>query len=331
MLSKEFWQRLLATEAPADRLWTVIKAARADFLDQDDPSTWPGLRPVEVTRAVSAIFDPELAGQVIELSESLPPVFAAGNIESLKKPLIGIVGTRRVSSYGKTVCALFAGAFARSGCAVVSGGAIGIDSVAHQTTMEVGGQTVCVLPSGLDVPSPARHRDLFESIKQRGCLLSQFAFGSPVQDHRLIARNHFVANICLALVIIEAPDSSGSLITARAAQSVGKPVFVVPGPVTQDTFKGSHTLIREGATLVDDPSQVLGALGLEAGEFGGSDAASLVGDDLAVFEALGGLSKSPEQIGHEADLPASIVLTSLTLLEIEGLAVRTSDGYSRKR
>lgn len=205
-----------------------------------------------------------------------------------------------------------------------------MDSIAHQTTMDSGGKTVCVLPSGLDVPSPARHRDLFEAIKQKGCLLSPFALGSPVQDHRLIARNNFVASLCLGLVIIEAPDSSGSLITARAARSLGKSVFVVPGPVTQDTFRGSHALIREGATLVDDPAQVLTGLGLDVSEVA-SAAVSLSGDDLVVFEALGGLARSPEQIGHETDLSASAVLNSLTLLEIEGLAVRTPDGYSRKR
>jgi len=141
-------------------------------------------------------------------------------------------------------------------------------------------------------------------------------------------RNRLVAELCKALVVIEAPAGSGSLITAKAAMELGKPVFVVPGPVNQDTFKGSHAMIRNGATLVDDPTQVLEAIGIDMKTVTRSN--SLVGDELAVFELLAGLAMSPEMISHESGLSTSEVLSALTMLEIEGLAVRNHEGYSRK-
>ena len=332
VLGTEFWQRLLASEAPSERLWPVIHGARAGHFRPEDIDDWPGLSDADRLRAKAASGNlaDRCGAQIVELQGLSRPLFVIGDTCSLSRPLIGIVGTRRISTYGKTVCTHFAETMARSGCTIVSGGAIGIDSVAHTAALDAGGPTVCVLPCGVDVAYPARHRDLFQRIKSQGCLMSPFACGELQRDHRLLMRNGIVAELCVALIVIEAPEDSGALITASAARDLGKPVYVVPGPVTQDTFRGSHQLIREGAVLVDSPQEVLKELGVDAVSGPQHELLTLSPSERTVFETLCGTPLSPESVGNEAQLPVNEVLTALTMLEISGLAVRTVEGYSRK-
>lgn len=324
-LSLEFWQRLLATEASSDRLETLLCNVRAGLVSPDDVQNWPNLTKTELERALraSSAVPPDLT-----LCEFSRPVFLRGADPG--SPRIAIVGTRRASSYGKSVTERFAETFAAAGCTVVSGGAIGIDAVAHEACLKAGGRTFCVLPCGVDVAYPPRHVGLFERIAEQGALVSSFACGSPCTDHRLMARNKLVAELGQALVVVEAPENSGSLTTARYAIDHGTPVFVVPGPVTQDTFRGSHDLIRNGATLVDDPNQVLSSIGLTAGEGRLEKCLHLTGDELTVHQALGGLGRSPESIGMETGLSVSAVLTALTMLEMDGIVERTDNGYALK-
>lgn len=324
-LSLEFWQRLLATEASSDRLDTLLSNVRAGLLSPEDPSSWPGLTKTEIERASRVRLE---LPPGVTIKEMPRPVFVLGEVPP--QPRVAIVGTRRASSYGKSVTERFAETFASAGCTVVSGGAIGIDAVAHEATLKAGGHTVCVLPCGVDVAYPPRHAVLFQRIIDRGALVSCFACGSACTDHRLMARNRLVAEMVQALVVIEAPENSGSLTTARYAIANGTPVHVVPGPITQDTFRGSHDLIRGGAALVDDPRQILSEMGLTATSVRSNLSAGLTGDELTVHEVLGGLGKSPEVIGMETGLSVSAVLTALTMLEIDGIVQRTDNGYALK-
>lgn len=323
-MSLEFWQRLLAAEASRDRLERVRDYVRAGLCPSDDPRTWPGLSKTEVDRAVRAKSPDGLGVQFIE---DPVPLFALGQSEALERPRVAIVGTRRASSYGKSVTEHFAQVLSHSGCTIVSGGAIGIDATAHEAAIMAGGTTACVLPCGVDVAYPPRHIGLFRRIQEAGCLLSPFACFEPCTNHRLMARNKIVAELAQGLIVIEAPLESGSLITARYARELDKPVFVVPGPVTQDTFAGSHQLIREGAQLVDKPEQVLAELGIEAAGHP-SATNTLSGDELLVHQALSGLGKSPEALGQETGLSVAEVLTALTMLEIEGIVQRVDTGYA---
>lgn len=293
--------------------------------DNADRTSVPSPKIGAPTHIVDARERPELFP-----ARSVPPgVFIVGDPAVLERPLVGIVGTRSASPYGRDVASAFARGLARTGATVVSGGAIGIDAAVHTAVLDDGAPTVAVLPCGADVDYPARHRDLFARIRANGCTVSRFPLGATLLEHWLPWRNRTVAAMCQALIVVEAPERSGSLMTAGFARELGRPVFVVPGPVTGNGFQGSHALIREGATLVDEPGQVAAALGMRSQIRSAPDTdRGGVGD--RVLQAVTGLPRSAESIGEETGLPVPDVLHALTLLEIDGEVYRSVEGYARR-
>lgn len=244
--------------------------------------------------------------------------------------MVGIVGTRSASVYGKAAASKFAEALALSGIVVVSGGAAGIDAAAHSGAIDAGGLTVAVLGTGVDRIFPAMHRDLFARVRSQGCLVSQFAVGSGALRYHFPARNGLIAMLCDALLVVEAPAKSGALITAGAAAELGKQVFVVPANITNTGFQGSHALIRDGATLVDHPDQVLEALNFgTVAVRGADDAANPVQE--AIIKALSVHPMSSEQLIAQTGLDTTDLLSELTLLELEGRIGRESGLYALKK
>lgn len=330
-MSPEFWQQLLATDASAERLWLLAEEAKAVFSSGLPLSDLPGLTDAE-RRNIGATSRPTERVNVAEQSPSTgvpPALFVRGDAACLHAPKVGIVGTRGASPYGKSVARLFASSVAQGGCTVLSGGAIGVDTCVHEAVLEARGRTVAVLPCGVDVSYPSRNRALFDQITQHGCVVSQFPCGAGLREHWLPRRNILLAGLSDVLVVVEAPAKSGSLMTARAALEAEKPVFVVPGPITQASFAGSHDLIRNGGVLVDDPGQVLATLGL-------SQAPKIKAQvdrgspESAVLSALSGTSLNVEAICSESGLKVDAVLTALTMLEIDGFVERSGDGYALK-
>lgn len=259
-----------------------------------------------------------------------PGLFAWGDWKALQHPTVGIVGTRRATTYGKAVATKFAEAFARAGVTVVSGGAIGIDAAAHKGVLAAHGRTAAVLAGGVDTLYPALHRGLFQQIREGGgCLVSQFACGTKPDGYRFLARNVLIAALSEVVLVVEAPERSGSLYTANRANELGRQVFVVPANIENVNFRGSHALIRDGATLVDHPDQVLEVLGV-------SPQAEMAKDEPVGGVAksiLGVLSTSPlpiEFIIERTGLPQSDVVSELTMLELEGRIIHDAGGYAVK-
>ena len=177
---------------------------------------------------------------------------------------VAIVGTRRATPDGRLLAREFAKVFARKGAAVVSGLALGIDGEAHEGALEAHGKTIAVLPCGLDRVYPREHDRLAEKIlSSGGTLISEYPPGSASYPSRFIERNRIVSALSAGVLIIEAPEKSGALATARFALEQNRAVFVVPGPVKHPNYAGSHALIRDGAELVRSPEDVLQALGVE--------------------------------------------------------------------
>ena len=208
----------------------------------------------------------------------------------------------------------------------MSGGARGVDAAAHEGAMDACGRTVAVLPSGADVDYPSAHGPLLARVRESGTTVSAYPLGSTPQAHWTSARNRVIAALSSAVVAVEVPAESGALHTVTAAFELGRPVFVVPGPVNQDTFRGSHRLIREGAPLVEEPREVLMALGLAGplrAERAGHD-----GPAGTVLAALGGQPQTPEAIVRATGLEPSEVLAALTELELLGEVVRDAGGYA---
>jgi DNA processing protein len=195
-----------------------------------------------------------------DLADAPRVVFARGALPALPGA-VAVVGSRAATPYGIARAAELGADLARLGFTVVSGLARGIDGAAHRGALEAGGASVAVLPGGLDAVTPRHHAALAESLCARGGLLSERAVGPPPWRATFLQRNRLIAALAGATVVVEAAARSGALATAAAARRLGRPVLAVPGDVDRETSRGTHALIRAGATLCEGAGDVLRALG----------------------------------------------------------------------
>ncbi len=262
-----------------------------------------------------------------------PPeaLWARGRCELLaKRPRVAIVGTRAPTPYGEAQSARFASSLASAGVSIVSGMARGVDQAAHRAALSVGGTTIAVLGSGVDRPWPPGA--LCELLLEHGLLLSEFQPGESPRPHHFPLRNRLISGLCAAVVVIEAAHASGSLITARWAADQGRAVFALPGRVDHPMARGAHRLIREGATLVESPEQVLEDLGLEpatSSDGAVSHARVLSNDAQRLTEALRGETLGAEELAQRTGCALTTVLVELVTLEMEGRVVRGAGGLYR--
>ncbi|MGA0103050.1 MAG: DNA-processing protein DprA [Steroidobacteraceae bacterium] len=209
--------------------------------------------------------DPTFPPQLAALQDPPEGLYLRGDPGCLLRPCIAIVGSRRPTAAGRETAEAFAREFARHGLTVVSGLATGIDAAAHQGTLAAGGLTIAVCASGLDRTYPPRHAGLAVAISTAGALISEFPPGTPPLQHHFPRRNRLISGLALGVVVIEARQRSGSLITARLAAEQGREVFAVPGSIHNPLARGCHRLIRDGALLVESAAEVLA--GLQPGLF----------------------------------------------------------------
>jgi len=333
------WQALLAAELSPTKALEFGRRIQSGSLDREKFLTSAPLSETEAQRAARAknlsdglpagiqlIPQDEFPALLNQIPVPPPAVFASGDFAVASAPTAAIVGTRGASPYGRAVATKFAEALARAGVTIVSGGAVGIDAAAHKGALAVGGKTIAVLAAGIDINYPAVHSGLFRSIQESGCLVSQYAIGTKPNGYRFLARNGLIAALSQVTILVEAPLRSGGLRTAHCANEFGRQVFVVPANIDNLNFAGSHALIRDGATLVDHPDQVLEAMDISAAPARGvpsylSDTARMIHGVLSL-EPL-----SVEKIVDLTGLDPSTVLSDLTMLEVEGVAMRESQGF----
>ncbi|MCX5835205.1 MAG: DNA-processing protein DprA [Deltaproteobacteria bacterium] len=170
---------------------------------------------------------------------------------------VAVVGSRKASTYGKYTTERLSRELALQGITVVSGLARGIDSAAHRGALMAKGRTIAVLGSGIDVIYPPEHRELYERISELGAVISEFPFETPPNAPNFPVRNRIISGMSLGVVVVEASDKSGSLITARLALEQGREVFAVPGSIDASGSRGTHKLIREGAKLIECVNDIL--------------------------------------------------------------------------
>jgi len=253
-------------------------------------------------------------------------------------PTIAIVGTRRASADGKKTARAFARELAAAGCTIVSGLAFGIDAAAHEGALDAragngnaDGATVAVLAGGLDAIYPHSHRGLAERILANGgMLISEYPPGATPLAYRFIERNRIISGISRGALIVEAPESSGALATARYAAEQNREVFVVPGAVMSANFKGSHALIRQGAELVTSPDDILSAYEVDKKENAPAHASASSPEEIVILKAL-------TEIGTPVDVDKLIALTkleprtvnqTLSFLLIREIIKETEGGYT---
>jgi DNA processing protein len=210
--------------------------------------------------------DPRYPPLLAQLHDPPVGLFVRGSSDSLREPAVAVVGARSCSAYGAQVARLLGRELAAAGLVVVSGLARGIDGEAHRGALEAGGTTLAVLGCGIDRDYPRAHAGLAARIRESGAVVSEYPAGTEPAPWRFPARNRIIAGLSLATVVVEARERSGALITSDFALELGREVFAVPGEITAALSAGTNDLIRQGASPLLSPHDVLSALGIEPPE-----------------------------------------------------------------
>lgn len=251
-----------------------------------------------------------------------PVIYVKGELLPEDDWAVAIVGTRRASAYGKEAARRLAADLAHHGVTVVSGLASGIDAAAHQAALDAGGRTLAVLGSGVDVIYPAENRRLAQAITHQGALISEYALGTQPERNNFPPRNRLISGLSLGIVVVEAGQRSGALITADFALEQGRDVLAVPGSIFQKSCEGSNRLIQNGAKPVLSVADVLEELQLAQVEQQAEVRAAVptTPTEEALLALLMAGPSHVDDLGRTAGLPAAQVASTLALLELKGLA-----------
>jgi DNA processing protein len=270
--------------------------------------------------------DPDYPDKLMNIDQPPPVIYIRGSIKPEDRWAVAIVGTRRVTSYGRQVTEQVSTYLARNGLTVVSGLARGVDGVAHQTTLANNGRTIAVLGSGIDQIYPPEHRQLAEKIIENGAVISDYHPGTPPDAGNFPPRNRIISGLSLATVVVEAGETSGALITATFAAEQGREVFAVPGPIYAPQSKGTNRLIREGAQPLLDPVDIMESLNLRKVDHYKQASLLLPGDELEtkLMEILNLEPVYIDEIQSKAGFPVEKVSAALTMMELKGMVKQVS-------
>jgi DNA processing protein len=289
-------------------------------MDLDEIRTIP-LGDTRYPDALAAIHDPP------------PTLWTLGCAESLRAPMVAIVGSRAASPYALQVARKLGEDLARRNVTVVSGMARGVDSAAHQGALAGGGVTVAVFGCGVDVIYPREHARLAARIRERGALVSEFPCGTPPLPPYFPQRNRIISGLALAVVIVEAAQKSGSLITARFALDQGREVLAVPGNILGGRNSGAHALLRDGAKIVESADDILEEIqigmrdegrGMRRGE--GSNSADFASHDPVLDHMTPGEPYDLDEIAGRSGVNRITLLQRLLELELTGAVQRVDGG-----
>lgn len=262
-----------------------------------------------------------------------PLLYVKGHAELLNLPALAVVGSRNATPQGAALAESFARALSDAGLTIVSGLAIGIDAAAHRGGLAGKARSIAVVGTGLDVVYPARNRTLAHELAGAGALISEFALGTGPIGSNFPRRNRVISGIARGCLVIEAAAHSGSLITARLANEQGREVFAVPGSIHSPLSKGCHSLIKQGAKLVESAQDILEELHLPAPSAAPANKAA--SDDPAAHALLEHLGFDPcdiDTLAARSGLAADVVSSLLTQLEIDGIVAAVAGGrYQRVR
>jgi DNA processing protein len=289
-----------------ETIWTQIQAKGINLITLEDEAYPPRLK---------------------QIDQPPPVLYCLGELTPQDEWAVAIVGTRKVTHYGRQAAEEIASFLAQNGVTVVSGLARGIDSIAHQAALDAGGRTISVLGSGVDTIYPAENRGLAVKMASQGAVLSDYALGTPPEAGNFPPRNRIIAGLSLAVVVVEAGARSGASITANFAIEQGREVFAVPGNIYSPQSKGTNRLIRDGAHPLLAPEDLLEVLNLSMVTEHQKARIVLPANavEAAIFEVLGHEPVHVDQIGQQANLPIEQISATLTLMELKGM-VRQAGG-----
>jgi len=244
-----------------------------------------------------------------------PPLvlYVEGRIELLASACFAIVGARNATEQGRSDARSFARALSDAGLCIVSGLAHGIDAAAHEGALEGASSSIAVTGTGIDIVYPVQNRRLASRLADSGCVVTEYGLGTPPLPGNFPRRNRLISGLCRGVLVVQANEQSGSLHTARFAADQGRDVFALPGSIHSSLSKGCHKLIKDGATLVETPSDILPELRQRA-------AAPLAPREEAdpLLRAMGFDPVSMDQIVQRTGLPAAAIAAQLALFEMQG-------------
>lgn len=281
--------------------------------------------------------DPDFPELLRHIPDPPARLYLRGDLDSLARPQLALVGSRRPSPAGRRLARRFAAELGALGFVITSGMARGVDTESHVGALDAGAASVALLGSGVDLVYPAGQSRLAERIRAQGALVSEFALGAQPQAWHFPRRNRLISGLCLGVLVVEADLRSGSLITARLAGEQGREVFALPGSIDNPRSRGCHHLIRQGAKLVETVDDILEEIGPQLGlplrhATPASRAPGLTG--LTVCEArvlaeLGQDRLSQDALQSATGLSPGELGAALTGLELRGLVDSWGGGYSR--
>ena len=307
---------------------TIPGERRRDFLELADEVSE---RCVQLDVALLVPEDPRYPAALDRLFDPPPVLFARGQLSLCDAPCVGIVGTRRASSYAERVARQFGVAIAGAGGTVVSGMALGVDAAAHRGALDTNGRTIAVLGTGIDIAYPAAHRTLHEEIGRRGLLLSELLPGDRAHGGSFPMRNRIIAALCKAVIVVEAPGQSGALSTATHAEELNLDVAAVPGRIDDVRAAGSNALLRDGAAVVTSVEDALRLGGLEPRPSDRGADPCRTPAERAIWAALENGPNDPDSLSASLALPAAEVLAAVSALELAGAVTCELTGSIARR
>ena len=265
--------------------------------------------------------DPDYPARLKEIYDHPPLFYLRGSLLPEDEWCLAVVGTRRATVYGRQVTEEIVADLARSKITIVSGLAKGIDSIAHHTALEAGGRSIAIFACGLDSVYPAENAELARRVMQQGALISEYPLGTRPRADNFPRRNRIMSGISLGVLVIEAGESSGAMITANMALEQNREVFAIPGSILSPASRGTNHLIQEGAKLVGDYTDILEELNLMAvahqiemkGVIPPSDTESLL------LKHLGAEPTHIDEVCRSSGLSISKVSSTLAMMELKGL------------
>lgn len=284
--------------------------------------------------------DPAYPSLLKQISDPPIALFLRGNASLLGNPQLAIVGSRNPSTEGRRNAEEFAAYLARCGLTITSGMALGIDAAGHRGALKAGGTTIAILGTGLDKVYPPSHRELCEEIAVKGLVVSEFPPGTPPLPHNFPRRNRLISGLSVGVLVVEAAQSSGSLITARLASEQGREVFAIPGSIHNPLARGCHRLIREGAKLVESAGDILEELApllklepMRVLEQNQTRTTATAAEDPEYRLLLNSMDYAPTSVDalvERTGLTPDVVSSMLLMLELQGQVEAAPGGhYSR--
>jgi len=301
-ISKKLAQALVnfRSQVVLDEVWKRIEAAGISIL------TWE---------------EQEYPARLHELDQPPPVLYLRGSYLPDDDWAVAIVGTRRVTAYGRQVTEEITRYLSANGITIVSGLARGVDFTSHLAALNAGGRTLAILGSGVDRIYPPEHIRLAERIVSQGALISDYPPGTPPDSTNFPPRNRIISGLAKAVVVVEAGESSGALITAAFAVEQGREVFAVPAGIHAPQSKGANRLIQQGARLLMDPQEILEVLNMTQVSEQRNARSVLPADatEAAIFSILSREPRHIDEIRLHSGLPIEKVSSTLTIMELKGM------------